>query len=60
VPDVLECLARLAAGDGNHQNAASLFGAADAIRQRLGGARFAVYQADYDAAIASVRDALGE
>jgi hypothetical protein len=54
LPDIVECLARLAAGDGNNQNAARLFGAADAVRQRIGVARFAVYQAGYDAAITSL------
>jgi predicted ATPase/class 3 adenylate cyclase/DNA-binding CsgD family transcriptional regulator len=60
LPDIVECLARLAADGGNHENAARLFGAADAIRQRIGVVRFAVYQTDYDAAITSIRDALGE
>jgi DNA-binding CsgD family transcriptional regulator len=50
----------LAADGGSHHNAARLFGAADAIRQRLGVARFRVYQAPYDAAIASLRNDLGE
>ena len=59
LPDIVECLARLAAGDGNNQNVARLFGAADAVRQRIGVARFAVDQAGYDAAITSIRDALG-
>ena len=57
LPDIVECLARLVAGDGNHQNAARLFGAADAIRKRIGVVRFAVYQSGYDAAIESLRDA---
>ena len=48
------------ADGGNHENAARLFGAADAIRQRIGVVRFAVYQSGYDAAIESLRDALGE
>ena len=60
LPDIVECLAGLVAGGGNHENAARLFGAADAIRQRIGVVRFAVYQAGYDAAIESLRDALGE
>jgi DNA-binding CsgD family transcriptional regulator len=60
VPDGVECLARLAASDGSHQHAARLFGAAHAIRQQLGVARFPVYQAGYDAAVESLRDALGE
>ena len=60
LPDAAECLARLAAGDGNHQNAARLFGAAAAIRDDRGIARFPVYQAGYDAAVESSRDAFGE
>jgi DNA-binding CsgD family transcriptional regulator len=60
LPDTLECLARLAADGANHQGAARLFGAADAIRQRTEQARFLVYQDGYDAAVAAVRDALGK
>ena len=60
LPDIVECLARLVAGDGNHQNAARLFGAANAIRHQIGVVRFPVYQAGYDAAIESLRDASGE
>jgi DNA-binding CsgD family transcriptional regulator len=59
VPDALECLARLAAGDRNHQNAAHLFGAADAIRDDKGIARFPMHQANYDEAVESSRNALG-
>jgi predicted ATPase/class 3 adenylate cyclase/DNA-binding NarL/FixJ family response regulator len=57
LPDTVECLARLAA---DRQTAARLFGAADAIRQRTGQARFAVYQANYDSAVIAARDALGQ
>jgi predicted ATPase/class 3 adenylate cyclase/DNA-binding CsgD family transcriptional regulator len=60
LPQIVECLARLAGLDGNHEQAARLFGAADAIRQQIGVVRFPIYQAGYDAAIASSRDALGE
>ena len=60
MPDIVECLARLAAGDGSHQTAARMFGAADAMRKRIGAVRFAVYQADYDTAVAAARNALGE
>jgi predicted ATPase/class 3 adenylate cyclase/DNA-binding CsgD family transcriptional regulator len=60
LPEIVECLARLAAGNGNHQNAARLFGAADAIRLQIGVVRFAVYQADYEAALAAGRAALGD
>jgi predicted ATPase/class 3 adenylate cyclase/DNA-binding NarL/FixJ family response regulator len=60
LPDTVECLARLTADATNHHNAARLFGAADAIRQRTGQARFPMYHAGYDAAVAALRDALGE
>ncbi|OBJ84649.1 transcriptional regulator [Mycobacterium gordonae] len=58
--DTLECLARVAVLDGNHSYAARLFGAADGIRQRLGHARYPMYQAGYDAAVTDVRDALSQ
>ncbi len=57
LPDTVECLARSTA---EPQTAVRLFGAADAIRQRTGQARFPMYQADYDAAVAAVRDTLGQ
>jgi predicted ATPase/DNA-binding CsgD family transcriptional regulator len=60
LPDIVECLAGLVAGNGNHENAARLFGAADAIRQQIGVVRFAVYQAGYDAAVTATRAALGD
>jgi predicted ATPase/class 3 adenylate cyclase/DNA-binding CsgD family transcriptional regulator len=60
VPDVVECLARLAGADGNHQSAARLFGAAAAIRDDKGITRFPIYQASYEAAVESCRDALGQ
>jgi DNA-binding CsgD family transcriptional regulator len=60
VPDAIECLARLAASDGNHQHAAHLFGVATAIRDDKGIARFPMYQASYNAAMESSRDALGD
>jgi len=60
VPDTLECLAGVTASAANHQSAARLFGAANAVRQRTGQVRFQVYQAGYEAAVAAVRDALGE
>ena len=58
--DTLECLVRLAADEGNHPYAARLLGAADAIRRRMENARFPMYQAGYDAAVAVVREALGQ
>ncbi|MCV7122355.1 LuxR family transcriptional regulator [Mycobacterium lacus] len=60
IPDVLECLADLASDAGTDVEAARLFGAAEAIRQRIGLVRFAVYQDGYQASVAKLRDAMGE
>ncbi|WP_231995799.1 LuxR family transcriptional regulator [Mycobacterium sp. 852002-51163_SCH5372311] len=59
VDDTLECLARLAADDGNYAYAARLLGAAEAVRQRMRHPRYPMYQAGYDAAVAAVQAALG-
>lgn len=58
VDDTLECLACLAAAEGNDAYAVRLFGAADTQRRRIGHPRFPMYQADYDTAVASAREAL--
>jgi predicted ATPase/class 3 adenylate cyclase/DNA-binding CsgD family transcriptional regulator len=60
ISDILECLAALAGEDGSHREAARLFGAAYAIRQRIGEVRFQIYNASYEASVAVVRNALGE
>ena len=60
IPDILECLAELAHDAGSSAEAARLFGAADAARERMGVVRFKIYDADYQASVAAVRDALGE
>ncbi len=60
VPDLLEILADLAKEAGSHREAARLFGAANAIRQRIGVVRFRVYEADYRVAVTALRDTLGE
>jgi predicted ATPase/class 3 adenylate cyclase/DNA-binding CsgD family transcriptional regulator len=60
IPDILECLASLAGETGRHREAARLFGAAHAIRQRMGAVRFKVYDAAYEASAAALRDVLGE
>ena len=60
VDDTLECLARLAADDGNHPYAARLLGAADAIRRRMGHPRLPMYQSGCDAVVTEVREALGQ
>ena len=57
--DTLECLASVARDSDSHREAARLFGAADAVRRRIGVVRFKVYDAWYDAAVAAVREALG-
>ena len=59
-PDALECLAALAVGTGNHREAARLFGAADAIRQRGGLVRFKIFDAFFDFPVAALRDGMGE
>jgi predicted ATPase/class 3 adenylate cyclase/DNA-binding CsgD family transcriptional regulator len=58
--DILECLAALAIGAGSHREAARLFAAAESIRQRMGAVRFKIWDADYEAAVAALRDALGQ
>jgi predicted ATPase/class 3 adenylate cyclase/DNA-binding CsgD family transcriptional regulator len=60
VPDLLECLAGLAGDSGNHPEAARLFGAAHAIRHRIGVVRFQVYDAEYTALVEATRKALGQ
>lgn len=58
VPDILECLADLAAAD-SHREAVRLLGAADAARQRMGSVRFKVLDAGHETTLANLRDALG-
>jgi predicted ATPase/DNA-binding CsgD family transcriptional regulator len=58
VPEILEILASLAGNASSHREAARLFGAADGIRQRTGEVRFKIYQADYDASVTMLRNAM--
>ena len=58
--DILEVLADLAIDGGNRQQAARLFGAVEAVRQRTSAVRFSVLQAGYEASVAALREALGE
>jgi DNA-binding CsgD family transcriptional regulator len=58
-PDTLECLAALTIANGNHREAARLFGAADAIRQRGGLVRFKTFDAFFEFPMTSLRDAMG-
>lgn len=60
LPAILECLATLAVDGGNYADAARLFGAADAMRDRTGEFRLPVYQAGYGTALEACRQALGE
>lgn len=59
VPDILECLGVLSAGDGQNRDAARLFGAASGIRRQLGAVRFKIYDADCEATAAALRLAMG-
>jgi DNA-binding CsgD family transcriptional regulator len=60
IPDILECLAELAGQADSHQEAARLFGSAQAIREGMGMVRFKVYDAGYEASVAALHDAMGD
>lgn len=60
LPDTLECLAAVAADAGSTREAARLWGSAAAVRQRMGAMRFKVWDADYEATVAALRDIMGE
>ena len=60
IPDVLECLGTLAGEAGSHREAARLFGAAHAVRERMGAVRFKVWDATHQASVVVLREALGE
>ncbi|ORW32016.1 transcriptional regulator [Mycobacterium paraense] len=60
VPDILECLGRLAADGLSHRDSARLFGAADRIRHRIGVVRFRIHDADHERTLAALRDTMGE
>ncbi len=50
----------MAADAGSHREAARLFGAADGIRERTGEVRFQIYQAEYDASVEALRNAMDD
>nr|WP_242670102.1 LuxR family transcriptional regulator [Mycobacterium decipiens] len=60
MPDAIELLAGLASDAGSHRQAARLFGAAAGQRQRTGETRHKIWDADYEAAMAALHDAMGE
>jgi DNA-binding CsgD family transcriptional regulator len=60
LPDILDCLATLAGAADSHREAARLFGAANALRERIGSVRFKIYDKDYAASVMALRNALGK
>lgn len=60
VPDLLECLARLATSTAKHTEAARFLGAADAIRRRTGEVRLSMHEDGYQASLSLAREALGD
>lgn len=59
VPDIFECLASLASSV-SHEEAARLFGAADAFRQRVGTVRYQVWNAGHETAVQALRRVMGD
>lgn len=59
VPDILECVADLACDAGSYREAARLFGAAEAMRRRIGQVRFKIYTVGYQASVGALSSALG-
>jgi predicted ATPase/class 3 adenylate cyclase/DNA-binding CsgD family transcriptional regulator len=60
VPDIFECLGYVAGNADRCADAARLFGAADALRQRMGSVRLKVFDDDHEARCLAARDALGQ
>jgi DNA-binding CsgD family transcriptional regulator len=60
IPEILERLADVALQAGSHAEAARFFGAADAIRGRMGAVRFKVFDPAHEASVSAVRAALGD
>jgi DNA-binding CsgD family transcriptional regulator len=60
VPEALEILGVVAGDAANHCEAARLFGAADALRQRTGLIRYQVHQEDYQRSVAVLRNVMEE
>jgi DNA-binding CsgD family transcriptional regulator len=59
-PDILECLAEIAAGADSHREAVRLLGAAQSARERMGAVRFKVLDAEYKASVAALRNAMDD
>jgi DNA-binding CsgD family transcriptional regulator len=60
IPDALELLALLAFRQASVAEAARLYGAAGAFRERTGYARFAIYSEEYESCLGELRKAMGE
>jgi DNA-binding CsgD family transcriptional regulator len=60
LPDVLDCLAQLAAQAESYPEAARLVGAAEAVRQHTAEVPYEIHRADYEALLAALRDAMGQ
>ncbi|OBK14506.1 transcriptional regulator [Mycobacterium asiaticum] len=60
VPDLFELLATLSMDADRHTEAARLFGAAQALRQRMGSVRFKSYDVDHDQSMTSLRETLSD
>jgi predicted ATPase/DNA-binding CsgD family transcriptional regulator len=58
IPYILECLGTLAGQAGSHREAARLFGATRSMRERIGSVRFKVWDASYEASVATLRGAM--
>jgi DNA-binding CsgD family transcriptional regulator len=60
IPDSVECLADIARIGGGLREAVRLTGMAAAARERLGSRRFRAFDASYEAAVAELRNGLGD
>ena len=60
IPDILEYLAGLATRDGNHPQAARLFGAAQGLREHMGVVRFKIHDTTYEDSVRELRNAMDE
>ena len=60
VPEILESLADVARIEGGQRDSARLLGIADSLRQRMAAVRFKVFDADHEACVTELRQALGK
>ncbi|MEO7704521.1 MAG: hypothetical protein ABIV92_07790, partial [Thermoflexales bacterium] len=56
----LECFAFIAAGQGNCERAARLFGAAEALREAIGSSMTPIERREYDAGVSQLRGLMDE